>query len=218
MQNPINANTWVASDHHFGHAKIGVYEPLRNIWKDLGYESHEDMVIKRHNEVVKSTDSVLFLGDFSWYDPKLFSGKLNGDKYLILGNHDRKGDQPYSDFKHVFRGIYVGHGDELYKSESIDPLLSAVMMPWGNKIVLFSHYSVGFDDPYDHQQAGLIGIRKDKIQDVINRYNVNKVVPINVHGHLHSKVAKDSLQMHYKNASLEQQMFYPVRLRDILGT
>lgn len=214
MINPINANTWIASDHHFGHKQIGDYEPLRNIWKDLGYDSMEDMIIKQHNEVVKPTDTVLFLGDFSWDNPQNWVHQLNGKKYLILGNHDRKGDESYKGFEHIFRGLYVDIGGTLFKASSEDPLLSAVIMKADLEYLCFSHYAVGNDDVYDHQAKGRIEERKEIISDVFNRHK-GWFKGTNIHGHLHSHLA-DSKEHTYKNACLEHSMFYPVRLRDLL--
>lgn len=63
----ITENTFLASDHHFGHANITKFEPLRAQTAELyGYTNHEDMLIEWHNSVVKPDDVVLFLGDFAW--------------------------------------------------------------------------------------------------------------------------------------------------------
>jgi calcineurin-like phosphoesterase family protein len=212
--NPINANTWVASDHHFGHKQIGEYEPLRNIWKDLGYGSMEDMLIKQHNEVVKPEDTVLFLGDFSWDNPQNWVDKLNGKKYLILGNHDRKGDISYKGFEYIFRGMYVDIAGYLFKSASDDPLLSTVIMEYNYDYVCFSHYAIGNDDVYDRQSKGNIERRKKIISSVFNKHK-GWSRGTNIHGHLHSHLA-NSKEYIYKNACLEHNMFYPVRLRDLL--
>lgn len=223
MLNPINASTWLASDPHFGHKNIADYEPLRGIWKDLGYSSMEDMIIKKHNEVVKPDDSVLFLGDFSWDNPQNWIHKLNGKKYLILGNHDRKGDTSYIGFEGIFRGIYIDVGAELFKNDSvIDPLLSAIIMKYNKQLLIFSHYAIGYKDVYDHQKEGgidYIELRKKKILEVLRSYNKNRNLEcINIHGHLHSHKAIDNTVqgISYRNVCLEQSIFYPQRLRDVV--
>ena len=214
-KNPITSMTWVASDHHFGHAKIEDYEPSRRIWKDLGFKSLEDMIISNHNGRVKEDDSVLFLGDFSWLDPQSYIHKLNGKKYLILGNHDRKSDVSYKGFEKVFRGQYIDVNHELFRRDSVDTLLSSLIMPYDKSILVFSHYALYHDDLYDHQGAGLIQIRKEKIQALVEAYNTQGKDVISIHGHLHSYLASAKEAKHI-NACLEHTGFAPVRLKDLI--
>lgn len=220
MINPINNQTWIASDHHFGHKNITEYETLRTIWKDLGYKSLEDMIIHKHNERVQPNDSVLFLGDFSWDSPQNWINKLNGNKYLVLGNHDRKSDISYKGFTGIFRGLFIGNGYEIFKSDAyIDPLLSALLIRTKDNVLVFSHYSIGYKDPYDHQSGEYINIRKKKILEVLSEYNCQKLPVINIHGHLHSHLAVDESTkgITYKNLSLEHTMFSPIKLHDVLS-
>ncbi|MBS1954472.1 MAG: metallophosphoesterase family protein [Cyanobacteria bacterium SZAS-4] len=77
---------WFTSDHHFGHAKIIVY-------CDRPYDSVEEMneeLVDSWNEVVKSDDTVYYLGDFSLKTSAMeqYAPRLNGRKILIAGNHD----------------------------------------------------------------------------------------------------------------------------------
>lgn len=214
----INDNTWLMSDHHYGHKHIAGYEPTRNCWRDLGYKSHDDMLICKHNAKVSVGESVLFLGDFSWVNPVEYSGYLKGDLHLILGNHDRKSDQPYRDFTHIFKGYNIAMNDLLYHSEAIDPLLSCLFVPYEDKILAFSHYAIGYDDPYDHQASGLIQIRKDHILKRLHEFNGNGKDVINIHGHLHSHRAVDNTikGLTYRNVSAECTNFEPVRLGDVI--
>lgn len=214
--NPITLDTFIASDHHFGHKNIAQYEPSRDIWKSLGFSSMEDMIIQKHNDRVSPEDTVLFLGDFSWDNPQNWIGKLNGKKYLILGNHDRPSDVSYKGFEHIFRGLYVDHGGLLFKSSSIDPLLSALIMPLGESLVCFSHYSVGYEDIYDHRKANTIQARKDitsELFDSLRGFCAGKVI----HGHLHSHQAPDSKGIVYGNVCLECTDFSPVRLQEVIS-
>jgi calcineurin-like phosphoesterase family protein len=78
-------DVWITSDHHLGHKKsVGWDRPFRS----LG-EMHQVM-IERWNDCVGSDDVVWHLGDFAWYARTMDSltPKLNGEKFLILGNHD----------------------------------------------------------------------------------------------------------------------------------
>ena len=65
----IDLNTWVASDHHFGHANVNSFVPKR-----LEYSSNpEEFMIEKHNELVGKFDNVLFMGDFSFKNPLDYS-------------------------------------------------------------------------------------------------------------------------------------------------
>ncbi len=79
--------TWFTSDHHFGHANIIKY-------CNRPYYGTHDMNIAMElawNEVVEPNDLVYYLGDFAMNAnlvPFLVS-RLNGNKILIPGNHDK---------------------------------------------------------------------------------------------------------------------------------
>lgn len=81
-------NFYIA-DTHFGHENIIHLNnrPFRNV-----YEMNEEL-IRRWNDAVKPTDSVYILGDFCYgreiHHPDTFIKQLNGNKYIVLGNHDR---------------------------------------------------------------------------------------------------------------------------------
>lgn len=88
-----NERIWLISDTHFNHYNIIQYckRPYTSC-----EEMNEDL-ITRWNSVVKPHDIVYHLGDFSmirhsdesYNNVKNIVSKLNGDIYLILGNHDR---------------------------------------------------------------------------------------------------------------------------------
>ena len=75
------------ADCHFFHRAILEYEnrPFPSV-----DEMNEEM-IKKWNKKVKAKDAVYILGDFSFGKPELTEAlldRLNGKKYLIIGNHD----------------------------------------------------------------------------------------------------------------------------------
>lgn len=79
--------TFFTSDTHFFHKNIIKYEnrPFDNV-----HEMNEQL-IKNWNERVSLIDNVYILGDFSFGKPEETAevlSRLNGNKYLIRGNHD----------------------------------------------------------------------------------------------------------------------------------
>lgn len=79
------------SDHHFGHAAILTFE--NSDGSKLRYHSDmnemHDTIVYRHNEVVKKSDTVYFLGDVCINLPHIEQlDRMNGKKILIKGNHD----------------------------------------------------------------------------------------------------------------------------------
>lgn len=74
------------SDHHFGHANTIKYCQRPFTSAD---EMNEEM-IRRWNSVVCPEDTVYYLGDFSLSKDcvEQFAPRLNGQKCLLMGNHD----------------------------------------------------------------------------------------------------------------------------------
>ena len=80
------SKVYFSSDHHFYHANI---IKLCNRPFSSVVEMNETMV-RRWNETVSPDDTVYYLGDFSlaFRPVELFTYRLNGNKFLIPGNHD----------------------------------------------------------------------------------------------------------------------------------
>ncbi len=80
-------NIFFTSDHHFGHANIIKFcnRPFDSV-ADMNEE-----LIKRWNEKIGENDEVYHLGDFALSSSDDFINiieRLNGVKYLIVGNHE----------------------------------------------------------------------------------------------------------------------------------
>ena len=80
--------TFIISDTHFSHA-------AEFIWKSRGFssiEDHDENLICNWNKTVSDNDTVYHLGDVC-FKPATSCDKilprLNGKKYLIMGNHDK---------------------------------------------------------------------------------------------------------------------------------
>lgn len=82
-------NILFTSDTHFGHQNIIRFcnRPFESV------EQMNEELVKRWNLVVGKNDIVFHLGDVMFGGSALFESiipRLNGKKYLILGNHDYK--------------------------------------------------------------------------------------------------------------------------------
>lgn len=86
----MTRNIFFSSDPHFNHARIIQY-------CGRPFESAQEMnetLIDNHNAVVKPGDLTFFLGDFAFNrtpeEVEAILSRLNGNKILIEGNHDRE--------------------------------------------------------------------------------------------------------------------------------
>lgn len=102
-------NVFIISDTHFGHRNILEYEHRNAKLNVNTIEEHDKELIKRWNNVVKTGDLVLILGDFSFHnasDTMQILKQLNGDKVLIEGNHDCIYLEDKQFDKTLFKAIY----------------------------------------------------------------------------------------------------------------
>ncbi len=84
------------SDTHFLHERLLGMQP--RAFASIG--EHDEAIIERWNSVVGGEDIVYHLGDFAFglaknaERVKEIFGRLNGRKYLVIGNHDtnKRGD------------------------------------------------------------------------------------------------------------------------------
>jgi calcineurin-like phosphoesterase family protein len=78
---------WFTADTHFGHANVLKYEnrPF------MDCQEMDEYLIAQWNQYVEPGDTIYHLGDFAFCGVdrmrEIFS-QLNGNKHLILGNHD----------------------------------------------------------------------------------------------------------------------------------
>jgi calcineurin-like phosphoesterase family protein len=83
-----NNKVWFTSDPHFGHKNVIKYceRPFDSI------EEMDEILIDRWNMVIDHDDLIICCGDFSLTNPKSTNeilNKLNGNKVLIKGNHEK---------------------------------------------------------------------------------------------------------------------------------
>jgi calcineurin-like phosphoesterase family protein len=111
------------SDLHFGHKNILSYDnrPF------LTTEANDEAIIKNWNDKVGIEDTVWILGDVSWHNVTKTNEiltSLNGNKNLIIGNHDGKLLRN-SEFRSLFNEIAN------YKE-----------IPYGSTNIVLCHYPI----------------------------------------------------------------------------
>lgn len=114
------ANIFFASDHHFHHKNILGFKrqdgtPLRE-FTDIDHMN--EIIVQRHNSVVRPHDKVYFLGDVcmsTTVEALEILRRMTGEKVLIKGNHDLAKPSRYLEhFKdvrgsHQFDGMILTH-------------------------------------------------------------------------------------------------------------
>jgi calcineurin-like phosphoesterase family protein len=85
--------TFVTSDLHFGHKNIMNFCPVTRARFRNDVEYMNEAMVKEWNDLIGAEDTVYILGDVSFmsgYNASLILKRLNGIKFLVEGNHDRK--------------------------------------------------------------------------------------------------------------------------------
>lgn len=185
---------FVTSDTHFGHVNIIRFSerPFANVDKMNGE------LIKRWNNTVGPTDVVVHLGDLALgrIDETLRLGwALNGQRFLIPGNHDRVSSVNQ-------RGSNVEDYTPIYEAAGWTILDEVVEAEINGKPLLLSHY------PY-------IGDSHDKSKEGDDRFAgarpVDSGLPL-VHGHVHNLWSERGREF---NAGVDVRDFTPVSASNI---
>ncbi|WP_108398733.1 metallophosphoesterase [Devosia submarina] len=109
------ASVFFTGDTHFGHGS----QAKRRGYDDL--DEHDNLLIHNWNREVPANGVVFHVGDFAWKTvpqerlEKIFR-RLNGKKYLVLGNHDNKAvaDLPWAGVDHRMI-VQVGSGEDQHE-------------------------------------------------------------------------------------------------------
>ena len=150
--------TWITSDLHFGHTNIIKYCPkTRGHFKDADHMNSE--MIRMWNERVSPEDLVYILGDVAFMptaEAVKTLKRLNGDKILIEGNHDRKALND-----HVYRSCF----------KEIHPYLTITHDK--TRVVLFHYPIMEWDQMHrgsvhfhGHVHGKVSGLEKFRVRDV----------------------------------------------------
>lgn len=87
-------NHFIVSDLHFGHKNIFKFCPNTRAKYNNDIDFMTEEMIREWNEIAKSDEDVIYiLGDVSFfpnYKTVQILKRLNGNKILVVGNHDKK--------------------------------------------------------------------------------------------------------------------------------
>jgi len=106
-ENNMAGDIFIISDTHFSHSNILTFKDKDGTKIRPEFSTVTEMdeyMLEQWNSTVKPTDHVIHVGDVIFGNPDLYNrilGKLNGEKTLIMGNHDHdaKYFQPW--FKNI---------------------------------------------------------------------------------------------------------------------
>lgn len=121
----MSKNVFFISDTHFGHANMLTfinYDDTRMRPFD-SVEEVDELMIENWNKMVKPTDKVYHLGDcfYKSSNPDQIMNRLNGQKVLCRGNHDRREAQWYLKYFKDVRSTFHIDGNYLLGHFPIHP-------------------------------------------------------------------------------------------------
>lgn len=99
-----------SSDLHLGHAKLLTFTNYDGSFLRPEFDDVEEMneaIVERHNSVVGVNSKIYMLGDISMGKIGLeLLARMNGEKFLIKGNHDL---QPLASYMRFFKDVRGSH-------------------------------------------------------------------------------------------------------------
>lgn len=149
-------NMWFTSDHHFGHRNIARLAGRPFPDTDDGVHEMNETMVDAWNTAVAAHDDVFVLGDFALgkiADTLGIVDRLNGNKYLIAGNHDRCSPAyyktPSEEKVAAWHQKYLDAGFDLIgQSGTIGADVLTAVTP-NSESVLLHHFPYTGDSHYD---------------------------------------------------------------------
>lgn len=159
----MSTNIFFIGDTHFGHKNIINFESVKPFRPFASIEEHDEELVKRWNRVVRKGDTVWHLGDFAFGSKHIATaGRLNGQKKLVLGNHD-----------HYPSSEYLKYFDKLYGAATIEGMLLTHIPVAGDQVGRFGvnihgHLHTGtMNDPrYINVSAEQINLTPISLEDL----------------------------------------------------
>lgn len=159
--------TYFTSDLHFGHKNIIKFcnRPFKDV-DEMNYE-----LVRKYNNVVKPEDTCYFLGDLGklrFEDFRDVINSMNGNKIMVLGNHDK--------------------GTLSFLNLGFQAVMLNGCMIVENKFLTFSHYpliGVKREDTSMYKGREHENWYREDITKKLG-YGVSDFGQFHVHGHLHA--------------------------------
>jgi len=82
-----NMRLFFTADNHYYHKNLSIHRDFNSV------EEMNELMIDNHNKKITKNDNIYILGDFSFGTVEQtleILNRLNGNKFLIIGNHDEK--------------------------------------------------------------------------------------------------------------------------------
>jgi calcineurin-like phosphoesterase family protein len=138
---------WFTSDTHYYHKNIIKYSnrPYKHV------DEMNEALIENYNKRVQKDDTCYHLGDFGFADkPKLDNviRRLNGQKHLILGNHDHA-----KNFMGVFGSVHQYMEIKVPDQDARQGVQSIILFHYSMRVWNKSHY--GAWQLYGHSHGTL---------------------------------------------------------------
>lgn len=185
------------ADHHFYHANIIRYckRPFQSV------EEMNDEMFKRWNEFVSPSDTVYYLGDFSLArrPVELFLPRLNGEKHLIMGNHD---------LCHPLHKKRAERYVEVYMSLGFKSLTLDASIEIAGRNVYLNHMPYQNAEHIEYENL-------ETTKGATPRYNQFRPIDdgrVLLHGHVHEKW---KINKNMINVGVDVWNFYPVPVTEI---
>lgn len=153
---------YFTSDWHFFHDRILEFHPKRKELFGTDMKKVTDKMIELWNNTVSKKDTVYILGDLSFgtvEQKRMLFSRLNGNKVLILGNHDSLPTEQRCFFNHITQ-----IKNQTFKKSSI-PEIS------GNLEIIMCHFPMYRWEHCDKGSIMLHGHSHGKVD--LDNHNLN---------------------------------------------
>ena len=103
----METKVWFTADTHFSHKNILKHCPKRAEAGNYDIDdvvAHDKWLIDKWNSTIGKKDTVYILGDFAFCsadEVRKLMGRLKGNKFRILGNHDKSSEHLEGYFKQI---------------------------------------------------------------------------------------------------------------------
>jgi calcineurin-like phosphoesterase family protein len=159
---------YFTSDLHLGHKNIIKYcnRPFLNV------EEMNETIINNWNNKITNEDIVYNIGDFCFGDASYFLSKLNGNKHLLLGDHDKQINNGLKKLAYIHKEKIIEIPIEVNNKKQLIILCHWCMRTWPK-----SHYNSWHLFGHSHGRLNSIG----KSHDVgIDNNNFNPLSLIDI--------------------------------------